>query len=378
MTRLYGIDEHKPSTIVHFDWLTAVLPVPSEYDRMGLSVKAWAMSRFKSLGFDYETWIPMKHGLYTYANAMVTARDSIIFAWTEDNQEGSIDDCMMQLSGAGVESLESVLANQNLTVAEFIKRFCNEFHGHFSRVDACANFFNFPVQYSARYAGEQALAGNLITRSSSIRTVRRASSSGGKSSKDAYLGTAEGYTLYVGKSPKQLRIYNKLAERSDKINVLYKVDSWSRWEFQLNGEHAQGFIDEYLKRGCDLPKTWIGFLAGSYRFIERVGKQEKRSRYPTASWFEKITSGSIPFRTRVERQMPTFERSEKWLTKQVSSTLATVYLTRFKKYILNGLSEEDARNLAIDKVMKDIDYRIANDDVNLSTVESWLKERGLN
>ena len=377
MTRLNGIDAHEPSATVHYDWLTAVLPVPSRGERMGLRVKTWAMNQFKKLGVNFEVWNPMKHGLYTYANAQVTARDSIIFAWTEDDQEGSIADCMLQMSGAGVESLESVLANQGLTLAGFIKRFCDDLDGHFSRVDACANFFNYPKEYSARFVGEQALAGNLITRSSSIRVVRRASSRGGKDTDDAYLGTAEGYTLYVGKSPKQLRVYNKLAERSDKINVRYKLDSWSRWEFQLNGDHAQQFIDEYLNRDCDLPSTWTGFLAGSYRFIERVGEQKKRSRYPTATWFEKIIDNSVDFRTRIERQMPTFERSEKWLSTQVSNTLATVFLTRYKKYLLNGVSEADARKLAINKVMKDIDYRINNDDVNLSTVEAWLKERGI-
>ena len=377
VTRLNGIDAHKPSATVHYDWLTAVLPVPTKRDRMGVRVKDWALYQFEKIGVKFDFWNQMKHGLYTYANAQVTARDSIIFAWTEDFQEGSIHDCMLQLSGAGVETLESVLANQNLTLAEFIRRFCNELGGHFSRVDACANFFNYPKEYSARYVGEQALAGNLITRSSSIRVVRRASSKGGKDTDDAYLGTTEGYTLYVGKSPKQLRIYNKLAERSDKINVRYKLDSWSRWEFQLNGDHAQQFIDEYLLRECDLPSTWIGFLAGSYRFIERVGEQKKRSRSPTATWFEKIINNSIEFRTRIERQMPTFERSEKWLSTQVSGTLATVFLTRYKKYLLNGVSEEDARKLAINKVMKDVDYRINNDDVNLTTVEAWLKERGV-
>lgn len=384
MTRLYSIDAHKPTSVVHFDWLTAVIDVPSAMGRNGLTIEEWVTSKFEQLGVKYDEWSE-GHGLYTYEFSKSTANASIIMAWPDvpDEIDNStvrdiVGDAMLQLSGAGVESLESVLDNNGLKIADFVKGVDACSGGHFSRVDACCNFFNYPKELSARYVGEEALAGHLVTRSSSIRLVRRASSTGGRDDDEAYQGVAEGYTTYVGKSPKQLRIYNKLAERSDKVNLRFNVDSWSRWEFQLNGEHAEQFIKAYLKDGCDLPTTWTAFLAGSYRWIEEVGHQEKRSRYPNATWFQKLIDGSYHLKTRAEHQRPTFERSEHWLKHQVSGTLATVYLTRYKKYLLNGVPPEDARKMAIKYLMRDIDDKVLNDDVNLTTVDAWLKERGLN
>lgn len=384
MTRLYTIDPHKPTATVHFDWLTAVIDVPSALNRNGLTIEDWVQEAFRKIGVDYDAW-SRGNGLYTYPYSKSTADDSIILAWPYVSDDidcsGSIDyvgDAMLQISGTGLESLESVLDNNGLKIADFIKGVESYSGGHFSRVDACCNFFNYPKELSARYVGEEALAGHLVTRSSSIRLVRRASSTGGRDDDEAYQGVAEGYTTYVGRSPKQLRIYNKLAERSDKVNLRFNVDSWSRWEFQLNGEHAEQFIKAYLKDGCDLPKTWTAFLAGSYRWIEEIGHQEKRSRYPNATWYQKIIDGSYHLKTRSEHQLPTFERSEHWVQKQVAKVLATLYLTRYKKYSLNGVPPKDARKMAIKHLMRIIDDRVLNDDVNLTTVEAWLKERGLN
>lgn len=382
MTRLYNIDPHRPTATVHFDWLTAVIDVPGAINRNGLTIEQWVTQKFVDLGVRYDVWIG-GNGLYTYEHSKVTARDSIIMAWPEvpdeiDSRKSWVGDAMLQMSGAGVESLESVLDNNGLKIADFVKGIIACEGGHFSRVDACCNFFNYPKEFSARYVGEEALAGHLVTRSSSVRLVRRFSSDGGRNDDEAYQGLAEGFTTYIGKSPKQLRIYNKLAERSDKINLRFNVDSWSRWEFQLNGPHAQQFIDAYIDDGCNLPTTWKAFLAGSYRWIEETGHQEKRSRYPNATWFQKLIDGSYKLKTRAEHQLPTFERSEHWLKHQVSSTLATVYLTRYKKYILNGVDPKDARKMAIKQLMRDVDDKVLNDDVNLTTVDAWLKERGVN
>lgn len=376
MTRMYSVDPHKRSAVVHFDWLTAVLPIPDEQERQGQTIKWWVNHLLYQLNVTY-TFEPMKHGLYTYDTAASAAGASIIIAYSNDPDKND-NTLMIQMSGTGVESLESVLDDQGAVVADFIKQVL-ALDGTFSRVDACCNFFNYPVQYSARYAGEEAEAGHLVTRSSRVRMVRAFPSSGGRNDEQAYQGVSEGYTTYVGINPKQLRIYNKLAERSDKLNQRYAVDSWSRWEFQLNGKHAQAFIDAFVERDCDLVQTWTDWLKSNYRWIETVNSkpQKHRFRYPNAQWFQDIIQNAHDeIKVRSEKQKPTLERSEQWVKTQVMPSLGNIYYARYLKYIKNGVSSQDASKLAFKYIRRDIEAAVVNDDINRSMVDGWLKEQG--
>lgn len=172
-----------------------------------------------------------------------------------------------------------------------------------------------------------------------------------------------------------MRVYNKLAERADKVNLLYQVKSWVRWEYQLNGVQAMAFMDALRERDYDLVQTWIDWLVSNYRFIERVGHQAKRSRYPNATWYDDlIKTAKEKIIVRSERQKPTFERSEKWIKKQVMPTLATIYFARYNKYIQNGVSEADAERLALEKIKQDIEDELVLQNIDWSSVYNYIKE----
>lgn len=376
--RMYEVDPVKPSSIVHFDWLTLVFPIGrDEQARNGKTVVDFVDNVLRVLKLDRLVFMPLAHGLYTYDKAKTAGNNSIIVAWY-DPIKGVLpkgkQTFMVQMSGSGVETLESILLNEGLTVADFIKKAIS-CGSTFSRVDPCCNFFNYPKEYSARYIGEEAKKGNLVTRSSSVRLVRKFSSQGARDDLDAYQGASEGYTCYVGKNPKQLRVYNKLAERSEKVNLLYQVKSWSRWEFQLNGLQAQAFMDSYINRDFDLIQTWIDWLTSNYRWIERVGHQAKRSRYPNASWYDNlIKTAKEKIKVRSGRQSPTFERQAKWIDTQVLPTFASIYYARLQKYIENGVSYSDARKLAIEKVIADLERQAINERVDWAQVSSFVEE----
>lgn len=375
MTRMYSVDPHKRSAVVHFDWLTAVLPIPDEQGRNGESIDWWVFYLLDKLNVSYK-FEPMKHGLYLYDTASSAAGASIIIAYNKtDDRDNSL---MIQMSGTGVESLESVLEDKGNVVADFINQVL-ELGGTFSRVDACCNFFNYPIEYSARYAGEEALAGHLVTRSSHVKMIRSFHSNGGRNDVEAYQGIAEGFTTYVGVNPKQLRIYNKLAERSDKLNQRFAVDSWSRWEFQLNGKHAQGFIDAYVDRSFNLVQTWIDWLASNYRWVDTtmVKPQKRRDRYPNAQWYQDIIQNlHNEIKVRSEKQKPTLERSENWVKTQVMPSLGNIYYARYLKYVKNGVSSHDAEKLAFKYIQRDIESVVVNDDINRTMVDGWLREQG--
>ena len=179
----------------------------------------------------------------------------------------------------------------------------------------------------------------------------------------------------MGKNPKQLRVYNKLAERSDKVNLRYQVKSWSRWEFQLNGVNAQAFMDAYIHNDFDLVQTWTDWLATNYRWIERVGHQEKRSRYPNAKWFDDLVKNAKEkIKVRSGRQNPTFERQAKWIDNQVMPTLANIYYARLQKYQENGLTSDDAKKLTIKKLVEDIEAQALDQKVKWSQVSTFVEE----
>lgn len=379
--RMYEVDPVKPSAVTHFDWLTLVFPVYLDGTLlMWQPFKDWLNQWLTELKINSLIFTPLDHGIYSYPNAMVSGDNSIIVGWPSEDQllAGDGDGkntWMLQISGAGVETIESMGVNYDFTIANFIDTAVNKLQATFSRVDPCCNFFNYPKEYSARYVGEEAKKGNLVTRASTVRLVRRFSSKGAKDDADAYQGVSEGYTCYVGKNPKQLRVYNKLAERSDKVNLRYQVKSWSRWEFQLNGVNAQAFMDAYIHNDYDLVQTWTDWLATNYRWIERVGHQEKRSRYPNAKWFDNLVkSAKEKIKVRSGRQSPTFERQAKWIDNQVMPTLATIYYARFQKYQENGLTSDDAKKLAIKKLVDDLEAQAMDQKVNWSQVSTFVEE----
>lgn len=384
MTRLKTVDPVKPSSTCHFDWLTVVFPIPDPKDRHFCTVDSWIDGLLGDLYLGNMTWEDLKHGIYTYELSKASGQ-SIIVAWNEPKFRDFTGEMtyapgkntlMIQMSGEGVETLESILENQGMVIADFVQE-CFEYDGHFTRVDACTNFFNWPHFYSARYVGEQIEKGCLITRSTRVRIVKSFQSSGAlPECEEAYQGSQEGFTTYIGVNPKQLRIYNKLAERSDKIDRLYNVHSWSRWEFQLNGNQAEAFMTEYRDFGYDLVQTWTNWLASSYRFIDMSGKkQAKKSRYPTARWWKKLVSdANKKIKVRTEKQKPSFEKTKKWVDRQVLPSLGGMYEARRKKYIQNGLAEEDAERQAIKKIERDLKETIADGRVDNSKVEAYLEE----
>ena len=371
MTRLYDVDPHEPSATVHFDWLTAVFPV-SDTTRENQAVEGFIWRVLKKLHLNSYKWEELEHGIYTYHRSFRSANASLIIGFSNNS-----NDFMIQASGSGVESIESTYQKLGLPIADYV-RTVDSLSGTFSRVDVCANFFNYPIEYSAWYIGQQAKQGKLVTKSRRCRLVQSFDSKGAFDDETQAQGVNGGWTFYVGKTPLQLRVYNKLAERSDKVNRRYDVDSWSRWEFELNGDQAQGFIDAYLDDSCNLVKTWTDWLASHYRWIEKVGYQAKRSRYPNATWYDKLVQKArTDLRIRTERQLPTFERAENWIQGQVMPTVANMYYARYSKYLANGLSDADAQRLALDKIKRDIDDKVVNEEVNMSVVSAWLSERGI-
>lgn len=376
--RNYLVDSTHKADVMHFDWISVVFSFDS-FDALKNSpfgsksdlIQFW-VSHYLHLD---EVWYPSGK-LQGYDKSLGTANNSIFLGFNTYLTKS--DNFLIQLSGSGVEHLETVLSHENYTIDDFLIKFCKDMpvdEFHFTRLDPCRNFFNWDKHVSALYVGKQIELGNLISKSRYTKTVHSFSSDGALPAKEAYTSSKEGYTTYIGKNPKQLRIYNKLAERRAKLSKFYNLKSWSRWEFQLNGNHAQEFYELYLRFG--LPKAWTSYCKDFVRFITKAGqaKQSKKSRYKTAKWFNEIIESAEEIKLRRPGEKPTLQRTNKWLINQVSTRLAEIVKARELKYIANGFEVEDAEKLAREKVISDlIDDKINDENFDISTALAWSKE----
>lgn len=358
---------------IKFDWLTAVIDV--DCDPFAVEGKIDYVLNYlhlKRLG----NIVPMKHGLYTYGTAFTLSGTQIIIAY-DFVSRGKLE-IMVQLSGGGVDILQQFLIDDNMSLDDFINAVL-EIDGHFSRVDVATDFINYDFHYSPHFLNEQAKSGHLLT---SARTCKYVHSYDTTGSHYVFGGNPEqeGTTLYIGKNPKQLRVYNKYAERIAKVGLMYDVSSWYRWEFQFNAPYSQDFIDAYTGHyNYNLAQTWLDYLAGNYRFLyidlDGAEHQERRKRYANADWWNEIIEcATYELRFYCPKDKPNLLRATQWIDKQVMPTVASLFSARLKKYRENGLSYDDAHNLALQQVQIEIDNVLQSNRVDEDKVQSFMND----
>lgn len=143
-------------------------------------------------------------------------------------------------------------------------------------------------------------------------------------------GEVRGVTVYYGsnKSDIQIRMYDKLSERTDNnYNVPTDITFWNRTEIQARNKKAQSIASTLAIEEdgeITIGKTVCGILKHYLRFTVK-GKDKNRWRWKTAPFWDKFLAGvdELPLTTIVEAR--TIEDKEEWLSKQVASTLATVF-----------------------------------------------------
>lgn len=359
---------------VKFDWLTVVFDFECEFDdRQSKLDYVLYKLHMKRLG----KIVPMKTGLYTYSDAFTLSGTQIIVAY--DMVSLDTLEIMIQLSGGGVDILQQALVIDNLSINNFIASVI-DMGGHFSRVDVAADFINYDFHYSPHYLNEQAKSGHLLTKSRYCKYIHSYDSSGSEYFFKNRNPEEEGSTLYIGKTPKQFRIYNKYAERIAKVGLIYDVDSWYRWEFQLNSPYAQSFIDAFINDdNFNLPQTWLDYLAGNYRFLytdlDGADYQKKRSRYDNASWWDDIVEcADGELKLYRSRDKPNLTRTTNWIDRAVMPSVASIFLARLNKYRENGLGYDDAYELAMKQVQVEIANALDNNRVDGTRVRAFMND----
>lgn len=380
--------ESKRLAETRIDWLTLVYDVHNgscEFEDIMQSLKVYD-------SFMWKQCKPINHYSICYylADASIIVGEKV---GTSD-EEGHTDvvECMIQFSGTGLSMYSEYLSDHfNLSIVGMLKRQLENYDVSVSRIDVATDFYNYDYHYSPLYLYQQSkYEHNLVTKTRSVKFVDSFPSTGVSYLCDDFKTFAdsseEGTTLYIGKNPKQLRIYNKKAERQQKIGAVADCDSWYRWEYQLNGDRAKEFIKLLQEQSYDLSYSWLVYLADHVRFIEHVGHQEKRSRYPNATWFNKLVKpvydneDTVPIvKSCTDYSYPSMVATLDWFTKGgVVKRLNSLIETRKRQYLAHNVSsEKDALSMAtlyVTKQLSDV-YVEHNGDIDESLIDYWSSNR---
>lgn len=137
--------------------------------------------------------------------------------------------------------------------------------------------------------------------------------------KDSQNKALVGRTLYLGSPTSQvmMRIYDKALEQN-KVN-----ETWTRIELQLRDERADTAFRAFLAEQTD--QTLAGILRSAIDVRMRT-RDQNRSRWPAAAWWAEILRHAQRVSLPVASGQQTLEACIEWLQKQVSPTLAFVFI----------------------------------------------------
>lgn len=369
-----NIDAHKEQAIIHYDWLTAVMFIEATPVQFP-SINDYIMRVLDELGFDKNLHpVENKQGINHYDKSATLFDGHVIIGYPADLDSATPESrdtsstITIQISGRGLSSMGAMYENRGLDIDYFFNTVTAK-NGWFSRIDVALDLFNYSDEYSPYNAYELTANGQLVSHSRRVRWMQEFSSKGMIQNDSKYSTSKEGTTFYIGRNPNQLRIYNKKAERASKVGLLFDVDSWYRWEFQVNGSHAEAFTEDIMKLGLeDAYRAWMRH----HRFVKL--DDSNRSRCSNLEWYNNLVN-HIDYTKTSLAVKPTFQSSKNWLDNQVAPTLATIFMVKQRAYMRNGLSDEDARVLAWKDIKRDyVDTAIADERVDISRLEAYDAE----
>lgn len=394
MSRRYAIPAHERANELHFDYLTLTFSIEQVADYFGYDIDSagtpngvWA-DLIDFLGLDRLSFAIRKHGIYTYDCSETTAGSAILIGYNkkiykEDEQDpyfGDKNTIMIQASGEGVKTLNSLLDSQNSDLFEFIEKSFS-IGAKCTRCDLACDWYNYKWQRSPLHIYRKIRAGEIKTTFRYWKWMASGSVLDAFDRDDPrrYSSEKEGTTLYLGHNPRQLRIYNKKAERAYRASQGFDVDSWYRWEFQLNDPYANDAVKKFLEYRKDnekdaLQKLYFGILGDVLTVLSRNTNDSNKSRWKPTKWYSEMLGNYAKVHLRYEHEKPTLERKQVFLDKKMKNTIATVImgLTRDMMSKHKGMTEHEAFAEVSTKFMEDV---FTDGKVDESMVSAYVVEQ---
>lgn len=395
MSRRYSIPAHDLANELHFDYLTLTFSIDKVAEFFGYSLDnivetenvpngVWGDLQ-DYLGLEQLVFAERKHGIYTYECSEKTANDSIIVGYNreyyreQDSYFGDKNTIMIQVSGEGIKTLNAVFDSQNSNLFDFIET-AIKIGGKCTRCDLAMDWFNYKWQRSPLHVYRKIRKHEI---KSTFRYWKWMASGSVIDAYDRddprrYNSSKEGTTLYFGHNPKQLRIYNKKAEREYVANQDFDVDSWYRWEFQLNDPYAEQAIELFLKYRQDdkadaLQRVYFGILRDNLTILSR-GNDSNKSRWKPTKWYSEMLKNYDKVHLRYEHEKPTLEKKRKFLDKKMANSIATVLMGDIQDLMKkdSSLSQEDAYKQATTAFLNSV---FDDGKIDQSAISAYLIEQ---
>ena len=258
----------------------------------------------------------------------------------------------VQMTGQGCRQYEEYLyRNENNWVA-LLQRFVSR-EANFTRVDIANDVFDKSLNVPLIY--DYCKKGLCISQSKKYQYFETGVLESGE---------IIGETINIGvkgSDSQQLSIYNKKMEQTDNGKQV-DVEDWIRCELRLFGKKANAFANLMIEQ-TPLAILFFGLVNQGYRFVldDEHSKDKNKRRRPTVNWWSEYLATKEKTILEVERKKRTLEKSERFLDKQSSKTLAMVYHAKAgafgddmaNQYILGLIAEGEKRLTDKDKELVD-------------------------
>ena len=165
------------------------------------------------------------------------------------------------------------------------------------------------------------------------------------------------------------------------------VDNDTRHDLPLIRRHDSR-LSVLQKQDYDLAVSWLLYLSFDIRFIEHVGHQEKRSRYPNATWFDELVQPVSELGDKEDMivkncdnySYPTMYATLNWFNKGgVWKRIEALIELRKRQYLRTVSDEQDAENMAMIYVMtqlRDVYYSYpGKDKKDESLIDLWKQNK---
>ncbi|MCH4201200.1 MAG: replication initiation factor domain-containing protein [Clostridium tyrobutyricum] len=226
---------------------------------------------------------------------------------------------LIDMSGQGCRQYEEYMSR---TEGWHWQRFISailDMKGRVSRIDLALDIFDNSTP-SVKTLQDYVKRGQLSTKSHSFMEINSGRTLDGK---------ITGSTLYVGRSPQILRVYDKKQERLDNADEIVDVKNWVRWELELTGKKAIQ-VAFHLSNGYPLNSLFKGILSAHYAFKTQskgIVDCHNKSRLPNMKWWDKFLGGIEAIPLKVQRDKLTLKQKKKWLEKSTAKSLSMIYQT---------------------------------------------------
>lgn len=219
---------------------------------------------------------------------------------------------MIEFTGQGCREAEWLMQKTGVSWYDYIRQFMTKFEGcHATRVDLARDIYEKNLRITPSAMRKYIDRRQVVSSARHWEHIQAGRTSG---------GPVTGDTLYIGKSPRMLRIYDKTLERIHGHGDSWRKASsfWIRWELQLGGDYAKVVIDSMMN-GELLTDIYFSILRNMIRVVNR---RKVAGKNPPAKWWSEFVASDKT--VAIHHARPTknpFLSRNNWLSDTVAHSM---------------------------------------------------------